>query len=184
MNEFPKKKEEQIINRYMAGEILFTGLYSASLCVLFLKAPFIKSFFRMDNNNVYLMTAFFGLFIFMTIFNSFNARTNRLNLLANILKNRVFLIIILFILIVQVVLIYYGGDLFRTAGLTYTEFLIVKNHADFALLHLHKNTDDLLTDFWRKFAVFLAHIFTKRRFHSICVNQLDFPFAAFFLPVG
>lgn len=125
MNELPKKKDEQIINRYMAGEILFTGLYSSILCVLFLKLPFIKNFFRMDNNNLYLMTAFFGLFIFMTIFNSFNARTNRLNLLANIFKNRVFLIIILFILVVQVVLIYYGGDLFRTAGLTYMEFLIM-----------------------------------------------------------
>lgn len=125
MNELPKKKDEQIINRYMAGEILFTGLYSSILCVLFLKLPFIKNFFRIDNNNLYLMTAFFGLFIFMTIFNSFNARTNRLNLLANILKNKVFLIIILLILIVQIILIYYGGNLFRTAGLTYTEFLIM-----------------------------------------------------------
>lgn len=125
MTELPKKKDEQIINRYMAGEILFTGLYSSILCILFLKVPFIKNFFRPDNNDLYLMTAFFGLFIFMTIFNSFNARTNRLNLLANILKNKVFVIIILFILIVQIVLIYYGGSLFRTAGLTYTEFLIM-----------------------------------------------------------
>ena len=109
----------------MAGEILFTGLYSSILCVIFLKLPFIKNFFRMDNNNLYLMTAFFGLFIFMTIFNSFNARTNRLNLLANILKNKIFLLIILFILVVQIILIYYGGNLFRTAGLTYTEFLMM-----------------------------------------------------------
>ena len=61
----------------------------------------------------------------MTIFNSFNARTNRINILANIFKNRVFVLIILFILTVQIILIYYGGDLFRTAGLTYTEFLIM-----------------------------------------------------------
>lgn len=125
MTELPKRKDEQIINKYMAGEILFTGLYSSVLCVVFLKLPLIKNFFRVDNNNLYLMTAFFGLFIFMTIFNSFNARTNRLNLLANILKNKVFLFIILFILVVQIVLIYYGGDLFRTAGLTYVEFLIM-----------------------------------------------------------
>ena len=125
MNELPKKKDEHIINRYMTGEILFTGLYSSFLCVLFLKLPFIKNFFRSDNNNLYLMTAFFGLFIFMTIFNSFNARTNRINILANIFKNRVFVLIILFILTVQIILIYYGGDLFRTAGLTYTEFLIM-----------------------------------------------------------
>ena len=125
MKELPKKKDENIINRYMAGEIIFTGLYSSILCVIFLKLPFIKNFFRPDSNNLYLMTAFFGLFIFITIFNSFNARTNRLNLLANIFKNKIFLIIISFILIVQILLIYYGGNLFRTAGLTYSEFFIM-----------------------------------------------------------
>ena len=125
MNELPKKKNESIINKYMAGEIIFTGLYSSILCILFLKLPFIKTFFRPDVDNLYLMTAFFGLFIFISIFNSFNARTNRLNLLANIFKNKVFLIIIIFILVVQIILIYYGGDLFRTAGLTYMEFLIM-----------------------------------------------------------
>ena len=61
----------------------------------------------------------------MTIFNSFNARTSRLNLLANILKNKVFIFIIAFILMVQIILIYYGGDVFRTSGLTYREFLIM-----------------------------------------------------------
>ena len=35
------------------------------------------------------MTAFSGLFIFISIFNSFNARTNRLNILSNLIKNRV-----------------------------------------------------------------------------------------------
>ena len=125
MKELPKKKNEHIINKYMTGEILFTGLYSSFLCVLFLKLPFIKNLFREDNSNLYLMTAFFGLFIFITIFNSFNARTNRLNLLANIFKNKIFLIIIAFILIVQIILIYYGGNLFRTAGLTYQELIIM-----------------------------------------------------------
>ena len=71
------------------------------------------------------MTAFFGLFIFIGIFNSFNARTHRLNLFANILKNKVFLIIIGFIVIVQLCLLYFGGNLFRTAGLTFKEFEIM-----------------------------------------------------------
>ena len=71
------------------------------------------------------MTAFFGLFIFMSIFNCFNARTHRLNLLANILQNKIFLVVILFILIVQISLIYYGGDIFRTYGLSGFEFEIM-----------------------------------------------------------
>ena len=123
MNEPPKNKKEPIMNKYMFGEILFTGLYSAFLCVFFLKSSIIRLFVR--SNPKYLMTAYFALFIFIGIFNSFNARSQRLNIFGNILKNKVFLIIITFILIVQIYLIYYGGDLFRTYGLQAKEFAFV-----------------------------------------------------------
>lgn len=103
----------------MKDEILFTGLYSCLLCILFLKLPIFSRIFRDGENNKYLMTAFFGLFIFMGVFNSFNARTHRLNLLAHLFKNRIFITVISFIAIVQILLIYFGGDLFRTAGLTF-----------------------------------------------------------------
>lgn len=125
MKEYPKKKNERIMNKYMINEILFTGLYSSFVCILFLKLKFIKNFFRYDIGDKYLYTAFFGLFIFIDIFNSFNARTNRLNLLANIVKNKVFILIIIFIVFIQIVLIYYGGELFRTSGLTVFEFGIM-----------------------------------------------------------
>ncbi len=121
MLEKPKKKSEPIINKYMYGEIIFTGLYSALLCLLFLISPVIKSWYRYDPADKYFMTAFFALFIFIGIFNSFNARTKRLNLLADLNKNKAFLIVILFITVVQLYLIYYGGNLFRTFGLTLKE---------------------------------------------------------------
>ena len=38
MYEKPKKKDENIINRYMKDEIIFTGLFSALMCVFFLKS--------------------------------------------------------------------------------------------------------------------------------------------------
>ena len=125
MDEYPKKRDEKILNKYMLHEILFTGSYSSLLCVFFLKNPFIHSLFRNGVNDEYFMTAFFGLFIFIGIFNCFNARTNRLNLLSNLLKNKIFLATIIFIFIVQLILIYYGGDLFRTAGLTLKELEIM-----------------------------------------------------------
>ena len=125
MREIPKKKNEPILNKYMINQIFFTGIYSSIICILFLKLPFIKNLFRHDINDKYLYTAFFGLFIFIDIFNSFNARTNRINILSNILKNRVFMFIIFFIIIVQILLIYYGGHVFRTSGLTIYEFLIM-----------------------------------------------------------
>ena len=125
MEEKPKSKNENIINRYMKDEIFFTGAYTAIMCIFFLKSPLIHSIFRDSLDDKYLMTAFFGLFIFMGIFNAFNARTHRLNLLANLHKNKVFLITIIFIIAVQVYLIYYGGDLFRAYGLNINEFEIM-----------------------------------------------------------
>ena len=125
MKEYPKPKDEQIINKYMINEIFITGMYSSILCILFLKLPIIHNMFRYDINNKYLYTAFFGLFIFIDVFNSFNARTSRINILANILKNKVFIFIIIFIVIIQILLIYFGGNLFRTSGLTIKEFEIM-----------------------------------------------------------
>ena len=125
MNEKPKKKDEPIMNKYMLNEIFITGLFSTFMCIFFLKSNFIHTLFRIDNNDKYVMTAFFGLFIFLAIFNSFNARTHRLNLFANILKNKAFLFIIGLIVLVQFVLIYCGGSVFRTTGLTFLEFQIM-----------------------------------------------------------
>lgn len=125
MEEPPKKRNEKIINKYMTNQILFNGLYGAILCIWFLKSKFISSIYRIDPSNKYLLTAFFGLFIFIAIFNAFNARTYRLNILSNILKNKVFIAIITFIAIVQIILIYYGGEVFRTTGLTMYEFEIM-----------------------------------------------------------
>lgn len=122
MEEKPKLKNEKVINSYMYKQILFTGLYSAILCVLFLKLPILKNLFR---SSKYLMTAYFALFIFIGVVNAFNARTERLNILADIGKNKIFIFIISFIVIVQIYLIYNGGDLFRAYGLTLKELLIV-----------------------------------------------------------
>ena len=122
MQEKPKTKKESIINSYMINEILFTGLYSAILCILFLKLPIFRLAFESEET---LLTAFFGLFIFIDIFNCFNARTERLNILQNITKNKVFLSIIIFIVTVQIILIYFGGSLFRTSGLNFYELQLM-----------------------------------------------------------
>lgn len=125
MREKPKKKDEAIMNKYMMNQIIVTGAYSALLCIIFLKVPFVKELFRQNENHSYLITAFFGLFIFIDIFNAFNARTHRLNLLANLRKNRMFITIMTLIVVVQVLLIYHGGSLFRTSGLLPKEFSIM-----------------------------------------------------------
>ena len=77
MKEKSKPKNEPIINKYMINEIMFTGLYSSILCILFLKLPLFHNLYRYSDK--YFMTAFFALLIFIDVFNAFNARTHRLN---------------------------------------------------------------------------------------------------------
>jgi Ca2+-transporting ATPase len=125
MEELPKKQNEPIMNNYMYSEIIVSGIYSSLLCLLFLKLPFFTSLIRYDINNNYLMTAYFAMFIFIGICNAFNARTSRINIFANLLRNQVFIIIFTFIIIVQIYIIYHGGVLFRTYGLTLNELLLV-----------------------------------------------------------
>jgi calcium-translocating P-type ATPase len=122
MREKPKKRDEAIVNQYMKGQILFTGIYSLLLCLLFLKIPFLKNFFSPDGDELYLMTAFFALFIFVGVFNCFNARTHRLNLLANIFKNKGFIVIMALVSFIQIYIIYFGGELFRVVGLNLIGF--------------------------------------------------------------
>lgn len=125
MYEKPKNRNEKIINKYMKNQIILNSAYTCAISIFFLKSSFIKSIYRYDPNNKYLMTAFFGLFIFLAIFNAVNARTYRINTFANLFKNRVFIFVLLFVAVVQIVLIYYGGDIFRATGLTKYEFEIM-----------------------------------------------------------
>ena len=120
MYEQPKKRNEFIINKYMLNQILVTGLFSACLCIFFLKSNITNNLFKDD-----ILTAFFGLIIFISILNSFSARTYRLNILANITKNKVFIGVITFVFLMQIYLIYRGGAVFRTSGLSIKEFIIM-----------------------------------------------------------
>ena len=121
MKEPPKKKEENIINKYMFNEIIATSMYTLIISLLFLKLPFIQYIISYDH----LMTAFFSLFIFIAVFNSFNARTHRLNILAHLKENKVFILIIIFIIIVQIIIIYLGITLFQTKPLYIKELIFI-----------------------------------------------------------
>ena len=125
MKEPPKRRDEPVFNQYMLHQILCMGIFTVTLCVLFLKLPSFKNLFRFSDNNIYFMTAFFALFIFAGIFNSFNARTHRINLLAHLKQNQSFVFIMLIVAVVQLVLIYFGGSMFRTAGLSFGELRTV-----------------------------------------------------------
>jgi magnesium-transporting ATPase (P-type) len=125
MEELPKKRDEPIINRYMYNQILVGGIYFTLLCVLFLKLPAIHSMYGQGSGDGFFMTAFFAMFIFAGVFNSFNARTTRLNLLAHIWRNKGFIAIMALVSVIQLVIIYCGGTIFRTTGLHYAQLQFV-----------------------------------------------------------
>jgi len=123
MKEKPKRRDEPILNSYMVNEILFLGGFTILLSLFFLKSPIIVSHFRATENNLCLLTAFFAFFIFAGVFNCFNARTDRLDLLADISGNRPFLIIMLAISVIQIGFVYLGGEVLRTMPLYPREML-------------------------------------------------------------
>ena len=111
----------------MASSILTGGLYITTMSIFFLTfAPFRELFMRdgVPNTEVFL-AAFFNLFIFLIVFNSFNARTEKLNLFDNISHNLVFLQIIGLIIVLQVVFTYVGGSVLRTVGLEPMEWFYI-----------------------------------------------------------
>lgn len=118
MKEPPKRRDEPILNRYVVGEILWLGGYTVILSILFLKLPFFAAQYRTAKDHIYILTAFFALFIFASVFNCFNARTDRLNLLAGLSRNKPFCLIMLAVLLTQILFVYIGGAVLRTAPLT------------------------------------------------------------------
>lgn len=125
MKEKPKSRREPVLNGRMANQILVTGGYTVLLSIAFLKLDAFTSRFRAADDDIYLLTAFFALFIFCGIFNSFNSRTERINLLAHLKQNPSFILIMLLVAAVQLLMVYFGGSVFRTGGLTSEELGLV-----------------------------------------------------------
>ena len=117
MEEAPKSRREPIITGKMLGQILITGAYTVGVLSVFLIFPSIRERYGFESDFVGFMTAFFTLFVFCGIFNAFNARTSRIRFLANIRKNKGFLLIMFTVSLVQILLIFFGGTMFRAHAL-------------------------------------------------------------------
>ncbi len=120
MRHPPRQREEPLLSGDMIRAILLTGGYTLGLCLWFLKSDLMHQVFYRGDDTYYL-TVFFALFIFCGIFNSFNARTERLNLCAHLSKNRPFLLIMPAVAVIQLMMIFFGGEMFRCVPLTVRE---------------------------------------------------------------
>ncbi len=120
MKEKPKRRDEPILTRGMLGRVAIMGAYTLGLCVAFLKLDFFRSIFW-GGSELHFLTAFYALFIFLGIFNCFSARCERMWILSNISGNRPFVIIMLLISVIQILMIFFGGALFRTTPISFSE---------------------------------------------------------------
>ncbi len=145
MREAPKRREEPILCPYMANQIFVSSVFTVSLSIAFLKLPAVTSLFRPAEDNIYLLTAFFALFIFAGIFNCFNSRTDRLNLFSGLSANPAFISIMTAVAAVQIGFVYLGGTVLRTAPLNASELA-----ASLAAAALVVPADFLRKILWRK----------------------------------
>ncbi|MDR1471554.1 MAG: calcium-translocating P-type ATPase, PMCA-type [Synergistaceae bacterium] len=125
MREHPKRREESIVSRYMWSAIGTASLWTSAVGMFILLSPVARGWFRPDEGNRYLLTGFFAFFIIMAVFNAFNARTERLNLLDNIGRNKGFWRVITLIVVIQVAMTYLGGAVLGCYGLTLREWAVV-----------------------------------------------------------
>lgn len=125
MREKPKRRDEPILTRAMIKRILIMGGYTLLMCVIFLKSSFFRNMFSGESGEIRFLTAFYALFIFLGIFNSFTARCERMWVLSHIGKNKPFIFIMLLISVIQLFIIYRGGELFRAHPLMINEISMV-----------------------------------------------------------
>lgn len=118
MLEKPKRREEPILSGDMISHVIFNGAYTLALLVFFLSYGVFRSYFGSLERH---LAAFYALFIFAGIVNSFTARSERMYIFSGILRNKAFLMIMSFIAAIQILIIYFGGKLFRSTPLTLAE---------------------------------------------------------------
>jgi len=124
MKEAPKRRDEPIINGYMKSQIAVSSLYSIVICLWFLKSRFFHQMVG-GYGEVYGLTLFFELFMFCAIFNSFNARTSKMNLFSHLSSNTSFLWLMGAIALVQILIPFLGGPVFRTVPIRMQDMMAI-----------------------------------------------------------
>lgn len=121
MKEKPKARDEEILSKEMLHQIGYTGIYTLALSIFFLASPIVRRYYGFSISYDAFYTAFYALFIFSGIANCFVARSERLWILSDIKKNVAFISIMAGICIIQIAMIYFGGEIFRCIPLTVGE---------------------------------------------------------------
>ena len=127
----PRKRQGQLINRYMLASVGTSAVWICLIGLLLLNSAGFQALLGFDPENSALTgTAFFTFFIFSTVFNALNARTDSMNLLDHITENRLFFAVMSVIAATQILMTESGtysemlGRIMNCQGLTLQEWTV------------------------------------------------------------
>ena len=140
MQAKPIPRQESIVTKNMLVKIILTGslITAACLAIRFVQPFFLELFGQGDlftkstrvhdplrvAMSTYLNSAVFATFMMAITFNGFNARTEHLNILKHIEKNRSFRVVMGAIFVLQFVFVTFGGNVLHVTPLNVTTWLI------------------------------------------------------------
>ena len=125
MDEKPVARTADILNGYLKSSILVGGVFITIICLGILNNIFgIYNVIGTSNMDI-VRTFMFATFIMAIIWNSFNARTDSLNLFEHITENHNFMIVMSAVTIIQVLIIQFGGKVFGTTPLSLNNWIAV-----------------------------------------------------------
>lgn len=84
MKHKPKRRDESIVSKKMFLQFTIMGIYLLVLSIAWFDVPFIKNLFATE---MQYKTGFFAAFMFASILNGFNVRTEGFNLFKDVQKN-------------------------------------------------------------------------------------------------
>ena len=123
LGEKPKTRSESLLSKAAFGKVLWNGVVTLTVCSLFMALDFFKDALHFAEMPTLYYSALFSLFIFMGVVMFYVARSDRLNFMSGLLKNTSFLLITALVTAVQLLMVYFGGSVFRTVGLPWQTLL-------------------------------------------------------------
>lgn len=125
MKEKPKSRNESIVSGKMLSSILTGAGYVTIFGLLLLATNVFHNIIKPSEGNVEMYTVYFVAFIFASLFNGLNVRTEDYHIFKGLRKNKMFIILFIVIALITILMTFIGGDVLRMAPLDGAEWLLV-----------------------------------------------------------
>lgn len=114
MEQEPVKRDASIITKNMLFSIIINGLFIVFMMVLLITQNILEGDASQKSSII------FTTFVMFQLFNAFNSRElQNESIFKNMLKNKTMIIIMLFTFIIQILITQFGGNIFKTAPLSF-----------------------------------------------------------------